>query len=154
MYMQPILQKCMSIFLLKNVKGVKMLKGGFVMLETRGERGLKLGQKVKVYRNLKNGKFSIVDVKTGLVVAYSDQVYLKDVEFKVGAGGQAKARETGTRNVHAGVVGSYGGSLPTPSGTTEIYYNPFKTDTFQIKRTGTPIHEASNAWFSGGKVFI
>lgn len=124
------------------------------MLEARGERSLKVGDKVKVYRNLKNGKFSIMDAKTGLVVAYADRLALKDVKFTVQAGGQAKARETGQRNVHAFVVGTYIGDYYTPKGTTEVYYNPFNTDTFQLKRTGTPMQEAPFAWFSDGKVFI
>jgi hypothetical protein len=124
------------------------------VLEARGERPLKIGQKVKVYRNLKNGKFSIVDVQTGLVVGYSERIYLKNAQFQVGAGGQSKARETGQRNVHAGVVGDYMGDAYTPRGTTEVYYNPFKTDTFQLKRNGSPVTAAEHVWLNEGKVFV
>jgi UDP-N-acetylmuramyl tripeptide synthase len=145
----------LSVFVAGIVTGVKTDKRKVVwMLEARGERSLKVGDKVKVYPNTKNGKFSIVNAETGLVVAYADRLTLKDVKFVVGAGGQEKERETGKRNIHAVVVGTYMGDYYTPKGTTEVYYNAMETDTFQLKRTGKPIHEASFAWFNEGKVFI
>ena len=59
------------------------------------------GQKVRVYRNLRNHLLSVVLVATGRVIFYADMVGLDSVTFRVRQGGRWKVLTTGHKNVHA-----------------------------------------------------
>lgn len=102
-----------------------------------------------IYRNLNNGKFSIKDPKTGLVVAHSDNLKLEDCRFKVSQSGRKRAVETGQRNVHAYIEAGvsarsdltlYKGrtvetifDFPMPTlyeRRTGVHYNPFRDESF------------------------
>tara|TARA_R110002020_G_scaffold15141_8_gene53751 strand:- start:1293 stop:1934 length:642 start_codon:yes stop_codon:yes gene_type:complete len=67
--------------------------------------------RVKVYKNLhrtKAGKaetYSVVDLSTGKVIAYADQVVMDDVHFRVQRRGREKVLKTKRKNVHAAVHG-------------------------------------------------
>lgn len=60
----------------------------------------------KVYRNLTNGKLSVKDTKTGLVIGWCDDIYLSDVNFIVSEKGRQRVIDTGHKNVHAYVQGN------------------------------------------------
>lgn len=92
------------------------------------------GKRVKVYRNLRTGNFSIVDPKTGRVIARKDNFYLMNCAFKVGLKSQARIRERGVRGIHAYVWGDYMGTLPDNvldgMNVKKVYYNPFQDTWF------------------------
>lgn len=92
-------------------------------------RPLVQGQKVKVYFNLHKKCFSIMDVKTGLVIAHADAVNLHNVEFKVSETGRQRVIREKKKNVHAFVIGEYQGAFVGQE-KRSAYYNPYKTSHF------------------------
>ncbi|MCS0827412.1 hypothetical protein NX029_26210 [Cytobacillus firmus] len=107
--------------------------------------------KVKVYRNLRNGLFSVLDAKTNKVSFYASELVLKDATFVIQKGGQQRARATGQRNVHAYIKGF----VTTFDGcecTSEVYYNPFETDYFL--NDSEPIHKADMVLLKNNKCYV
>jgi len=113
---------------------------------------------VRIYRNLNNGKISIQDKKTNLVVGYADAVYLVPhteqtaVKCVVLQGGRNRVLKEKRKNVHAyleGAIASFTNFEPLKGrsfepcqtsedgskATTALTYNPYKMDTFSIKAT-------------------
>lgn len=113
-----------------------------------------LNTKVKVYRNLNNGKFSI---KTTKVIGYLDSLILRDVTF-TGAHGkvQANIQAGAHRSVHAYAIGTL---THTEAGQTskdnliEVTYHPKIKAGFYIKETGEQIYQVKRAVFIEGKMF-
>jgi hypothetical protein len=66
------------------------------------------GQRVKVYRNLQNGLFSVQF--GGLVVAHLATVQLTGVVFKVTETARQRVLAQRQRNVHAYAIGTFRGS--------------------------------------------
>lgn len=119
-------------------------------------RTIEPGQRVRVYVNLhKQGRFSVVDMKTGLVCGYTSSCLLKDAIFHVSESGRQKVIDTKTKMVHAWVRGTYVGSeLERPETTkTEVKYNPYANKGF-VDSDGTIIESADLAYFKDKKVFI
>ena len=113
-----------------------------------------LGKRVFVYRNLHRGCMSIR--YKGRVVGHHDSVQLLGAEFKVGKAGQERVRRTKCKNVHAGVWGilvSVGEEYGAPH-INEIYYNPYKVDTFVEKDTGFPKYRAHSAYITNGRIYV
>lgn len=77
------------------------------MFYLRNRKALTIGQKVRVYRNLYKGMFSIQDYKTKRVIAYGNHILLSDVHFQISRKGQEKVRRTCQKTVHAYVVGFF-----------------------------------------------
>ena len=97
---------------------------------------------VFVYRNLNFKCLSVM--QDGIVRCHVDNIVLEDCEFRVGKKGQAKVRETGSKNVHAKVKGTL---VPYPEDILEmewdnIYYNPYTCDEFIHQATGTHVKAA------------
>jgi hypothetical protein len=100
---------------------------------------------LEIYRNLHGGedrKYSIR--QNGLVVAHTNQIMLRDVEFKVSKAGQLKVRREKVKNVHAKATGLI--SLKGGMGTTaldkrglpaKITYDPYRDDFFMCKNLTT-----------------
>lgn len=96
-----------------------------------------------IYRNLHNGKWSIVSRSSGRVVQHNHEVILSDVIFVVQKSGNAKVRKEKRKQVHAFVRGSV---IETDSRTTSgvrehapkflsgpwtrIRYNPYEHTSF------------------------
>lgn len=119
-------------------------------------RTIKPGMKVRVYVNLhKQGRFSVVDMKTGLVCGYTSSCLLKDAIFHVSESGRQKVLETKHKMVHAWVRGIYMGSeLERPENTTkEVSYNPYTQERF-MDAEGNIIETAEHAFFSNKKVYV
>ena len=117
-------------------------------------RSLTPGQKVKVYRNLNNGKLSVMDFSSGLVVAHADSILLYEVEFKINKAAQRNCRIQEVRNVHAFAVGIFVCAEESiNSGWNEFTYNPFKHSTFVDRVTGLSVKRASKVHLSKGKYF-
>jgi hypothetical protein len=125
-------------------------------LELVPGRTIEVGQKVRVYVNLhKQGRFSIVDMKSGLVCAYTSNCLLKDAIFHVSPSGRQKVIDTKTKMVHAWVRGIYMGSdLKQPEITKEeVRYNPYLNEGF-IDQKGIMVTNSNYAYFTNKKVFI
>jgi hypothetical protein len=140
----------------KQLEELKML----LWADSVSHKGRKLykGQMVKVYFNLHKKKFSIKDLKTGLVVGHSDRVTLKDCTFKVSQAGRERVLREKKKNVHAFVIGSLEGfsgfcmdSNINDFGMKPAYYNPYKTETF-IDSEGNPLHAASEVELSDKQI--
>jgi hypothetical protein len=100
----------------------------------------------KIYRNLHNGKLSIKNSTTGLVVGYCDSIKMSDVRFKVSEAGIARIR----RDKRKSVVATVNGHITSITGfvsrlgrkvevdrlarqyvpTNRIYFNPYKYTSF------------------------
>jgi hypothetical protein len=95
---------------------------------------------VFVYFNLRKKCFSIKALEgpnKGRVVAHRDDVLLFDATFKVSEAGRQRVLRERKKNVHAGVVGQWIGSLDDELtierivyNGTAITYNPYKYNTF------------------------
>jgi hypothetical protein len=106
---------------------------------------LLIGTIVDLYCNLRTRGGSLRAVGgplPGRVIATPQRVDLADVAFRVNAGGQARARREGVRNVHAFARGT----VVAPSdqaGEIRVVYNPYRNDTFIREDTGAPVHRAA-----------
>lgn len=104
----------------------------------------------QVYRNLRNGKWSVQkrDGTKVQVVAHADNVYLGVCTFVVQEKGNQRVRLEQRKNVHAFVRGVL---LDTPAevakegglnGMVEVTYNPYKYTSFVRKDTKEPVANA------------
>lgn len=119
-------------------------------------RSITIGQKVRVYVNLhQQGKFSIVDMKTGLVCAYSEDCLLQDAVFFVSESGQSKVRSSQHKMVHAWVRGVFvGADIPHPDHLKrKVRYDPYTLDGF-TDSTGEIITYSTEAYCSNKKIYI
>ena len=99
------------------------------------------GQKVRVYRNLHTGTWSVQDAKSGIVIAHEEQIALRDASFIVRPAGQAKVRATRRKNVHAFIAGTVAGKADgkkTFDLVEQASYNPYRFDTFVTHKVGDP----------------
>mgnify|MGYP001594450191 CR=1 FL=1 len=83
------------------------------------------GQKVRVYRNLHNGLFSVQH--KGIVVAHVPAVHLNDAHFVVNEAGRQKVLREKKKNVHAFVVGTIDHNVErgVQELPTAVTYNPY-----------------------------
>ena len=99
-------------------------------------RGVVSGQEVEVYRNLHNGRISIRDAKSKLVLGHADEVMLIGAQFRVSEAGRQRVLREGRKNVHAVVRGRL--SLPFASAQdgfdapVRVTYNPHKYSSFVL----------------------
>lgn len=93
------------------------------------------GDKVFVYFNLHKKTFSVKNLSTGIVVAYLDNVNLKDAIFKVSQKGRERVLQEKRKNVHAGVVGVFTYEEFNQSLTKQAKYNPYKYESFVDSET-------------------
>jgi hypothetical protein len=93
--------------------------------------------KVFCYRNLnkKGVVWSVRDVKSGLVIDRSHNVYLKNVEMKVSQAGRKRVLKEKRKNVHAGVQGLRLKNKPKNIAWIKARYNPYLFDSFWIEET-------------------
>lgn len=105
------------------------------MLKYKSFKGRKIdpSQKVMVYKNLHNGKFSVR--QNNLVVAHVDSVILTDVHFKINESGRKRVITEKKKNVHAFIVGFVDAvnSCRITGGKVAITYNPYKFKSFVYK---------------------
>lgn len=108
-----------------------------------------VGERVAVYLNLHRGCFSVQ--KDGLVVAYTDEIHLIDVEFRVSEAGRQRVLAEQCKNVHAKVWGTVQHEVCGLS-WDQVYYNPYEVETFV--KGDEPIYEANACVLTGGKVWV
>lgn len=100
------------------------------------------GQRVRVYRNLHNGLFSVLH--RGRVVAHVPEVHLNDARFVVNEAGRQRVIKEQKKNVHAFVDGTVDhnperGVQALPTGVT---YNPYRFSSFVRAHDSSPIQKA------------
>lgn len=118
-------------------------------------RSIDFTQNVEIYKNLHNGLFSVR--QNGLVVAHLESFKLRQVFFKVNESGRQRVLKEKKKNVHAFICGLLDESMInfiTPEKeafflelveATKLYYNPYKTERFMIKRPDGNDFQLSNA---------
>jgi len=97
---------------------------------------------VDVYRNLLRHTVSIRS--RGKLVAWSNDVTVTDVMFRVQPAGIARIRRQGQREVIAfarGNATAHPGPVAIPEGAVRVYFNPFEHDAF-VLADGTPVRSA------------
>lgn len=105
-------------------------------------------KRFKIYRNLHKGNFSIqgyVKSKKGYrIVDRVSSAILEIVTFRVYESGRQRVLRERRKNVHAFVTPvSYDVKVMKNydvSKLREIYYNPYKHETFVYKDTGEPVY--------------
>ena len=104
---------------------------------------------VDVYRNLRNGMWSIKNRLTGLVMGWVSECVVQDATLVVQPAGNQRVRDTGRKNVHAFVRGNL--QLPYGDGImanmdlydpVSITYDPYEYRTFVRIKDESPIHKA------------
>lgn len=93
-------------------------------------RQINFNKPVKVYKNLHNGLFSVM--QDNLVVAHVESFTMQSVVFKVNQSGRERVIKEGKKNVHAFVTGmliavNSDGDFKRD---TKITYNPYKYTSF------------------------
>ena len=102
-------------------------------------------QKVKVYKNLHNGLWSIKDAKSGLVLGHTNEITLFDCKYKVSQKGRERVLKEKQKNIHAYIVGHYMTDVFQTENKIEtiirkeketITYNPYKENHFTTLESG------------------
>jgi hypothetical protein len=111
-----------------------------------------IGKKVKVYRNLHNGMFSVWH--KGIVIAHISEIYLKDVRLHVSECGRLRVLEEKRKNVHAYAIGTVCESSNIKGEL--IRYNPYQhtaaeTGSFVCKDTNRRVLTAAAVRMKIGK---
>jgi hypothetical protein len=123
------------------------------MLTLLKGRHIEVGQRVFVYYNLHKHCFSIKDMKTGLVLAHSDDVTLENAIFKVSEAGRQRVLSERVKNVHAGVVGNWTPSKMVCDMKKRATYNPYHYDSFVDMETLEALHGAECVRLQNKKVY-
>lgn len=89
-----------------------------------------IGHKVKIYRNLHNGMWSIMDAKTRKVIGHAKCVVVTDATFPVNTKGVHKIRETRRKRVVAFVAGKFQGYDDDHECQRSVHFNPYEFFTF------------------------
>lgn len=110
------------------------------------------GRRVRVYRNLHTGNFSVQCVKSGLVIARVAQIELQGATFVVRPAGHAKVLAEKKKNVHAFVVGAI--SSASSANRTQVIYNPYKAAYFWVGDTDCRIDSAEQVLLADNKIYI
>jgi hypothetical protein len=113
-----------------------------------------VGQKVRVYRNLRNRCFSVQI--GGRVIAHAKSIALSDATFKVSEASRQRVLKSGRKNVHAFVIGTV---LPAESGQVldavrQVTYNPYSSSSFKDCKSQIPITSAKTAVLALSTVWV
>jgi hypothetical protein len=115
----------------------------------------------KIYRNLRNKCFSVLkynkEKKGYRLCAHIDRAILTDVTTKVSEVGRQKVLKEKQKNVHAFMLAKY--YVPVPGDrhivySEEIYYNPYKQNTFTENKNGTTFTGCEFALLQDSKAYI
>lgn len=109
-----------------------------------------LGLRVRVYRNLHNGLFSVLH--RGRVIAYLPGLSLSGVSFRVQPAGRAKVLATRSKFVHAFVCGTVAPRVEL-SAPDRVSYNPYRASTFTFA-DGAPATQAARAEINATGIWV
>jgi len=102
-------------------------------------RELRDNQRVRVYRNLNRGGYSVLSWEgpdKGLVVAHCDTIALYSARFIVQKSGWQRFWDTGRKNVHAYVEGNVNNPPGVVSSWGRVVYEPLVRPAFQLSVGG------------------
>lgn len=112
-----------------------------------------------IYRNLHKKGFSVRDRKTGKVITVLENILAIDCDFVVQPKGRAKVLREKKKCVHAFIrcndyqeVLNKSKFLSHLSGSTQVYYNPYKGDKFCLRTEDgqeVPVESAKAVFLSG-----
>ncbi len=108
------------------------------------------GQQVKVYRNPKNGLFSVQ--LRGLVVAHLATVQLSSVSFRVTETARQRVLASRHKNVHAYAIGTFT-SQAQPAATEAVSYDPYRAGHFYRVSDQAPVYYAAALVLDNGKAY-
>lgn len=99
---------------------------------------------VDAYLNIRTGLVSVrarSGPEDGRVIHRAEAVTIADPEFVVQPGGNKRVRESGVKNVHAFVRGTFDTAIPPQDLTGElcVVYNPKYNTSFVCSETGRPV---------------
>jgi len=100
-----------------------------------------MGRKVRVYRNLQRGGYSVQLRQPGhkydrRVIAHSDSIMLQSVRFVVSEAGRLRVIREQRKNVHAFAEGLWAGRGwydRSTLGLSPVVYNPYQSGNFRLK---------------------
>lgn len=113
-------------------------------------RVIDFNKQVKIYKNLHNGLFSVM--QNNLVVAHIESFILDNVIFKVNESGRQKVLKEKKKNVHAFVTGYIkeincsDDDIIISNWHTQVRYNPYIASAFFIGVNKTPITKTENLY--------
>lgn len=103
--------------------------------KTYKNRSIDFTKQVKIYKNLHNGLFSVM--QNGLVVAHVESFVMNNVSFKVNESGRQRVLKEKKKNVHAFIVGTLQNVnnvlIESLNNISAISYNPYKSSNFYFK---------------------
>jgi hypothetical protein len=102
---------------------------------------LKKFHNVKVYRNLRNGLWSVMDTETRRVLGYTSEITLMNATFRVSAKGIQRIRDERRKRVVAFVQGLFLGYYSDMECGAPVQFNPYKWDRF-VDCHGHPVQGA------------
>lgn len=97
-----------------------------------------IDHKVKIYRNLRSGMWSIMDAKTRKVIGHAKSLVVSDATFPVNIKGVEKIRETRRKRVVAFVSGKFQGYDDDHECQQSVRFNPYLDLTF-VDSHGFPV---------------
>jgi hypothetical protein len=105
---------------------------------------------VAVYKNLKNGKWSITAVKgddnRGLLLGHADELKLTGARMVVKESRRAVIAAGGHREVCAWIIGKLGD--PHMTNLRRVTFRPRELETFFVAATGEEVHRADAVAFT------
>jgi len=107
--------------------------------ESNPKYAIDYSKPVKLYRNLNNGKWSLM--QNGIVKAYASKLALKDCSFKVSEKSRQRVLKNKRKNVHAFIVGILSNELDENENLKEVTYCPYKGGEFH-ETDGKPVISA------------
>lgn len=115
-------------------------------------RSIENGQRIKVYFNLHNKKYSAVAMSgsdKGRVLGHFDEVVLDKVSFVVSEAGRQRVIREKKKNVHAYAIGTLWKTYQTLMGQSRIVgsklrYNPYKMSQFHVNEM--PVTQADGVY--------
>jgi len=116
---------------------------------------MSLKAKYYVYRNLHTNSFSIK--YKGIVIERPTAIKLINVDFKVSENGRLRVLKEKRKNVHATLAASEYKILKINKITDkyeEVYYNPYKTKFFILKRNNKKIIKEDEVICLNNKIYI
>jgi hypothetical protein len=113
----------------------------------------------RIYRNLHKNCFSVTR-RNQNGTGYRLHEHVTDltahgVEFRVSKHGRKKVLESKQKNVHAFVYcENYTTFVNEHQLGDQVYYNPYQMETFQVRTTGEPIHNAGTLIMTNNKCYL
>lgn len=121
-------------------------------IQSYKNRKINYHKPVQVYRCLNRRGF-VFSIKQGsYVVAHTSEITLNNVSFHVGETGRERCLKEKQRNVHAWVIGTINDSIVECD--SDIYYNPYKTDSFILSKDGSKIDHTDFLTIKNNKISI